>query len=198
MFAQIHTMPLQITLPKSHDAITIGQVMRYNKVNGNPIDVCKTFCKGDVDQVTYDEAMAIAETIVDLMNMGEPIFKPFIDIGGVQYGFHPDLNGMLVGEFIDMEAFCADPSNNAHKFMSVIYRPVKRRVGNRYEIQPYQPDSIEYHPDAFLDVPFSVYRGALAFFLTLAAEFESNLSSFSRNKIKQLTTTSENEQSLML
>lgn len=159
--------------------------MRYNKINSNPIEICKTFCKGDVDQITYDEAIAIAETIIELMNLGEPIFKPFIEVEGIQYGFHPDINGMLVGEYIDMEAFCADPTNSAHKFMSVIYRPVKRRVGNRYEIVPYQPDGIDYNPEVMLSVPFSIYRGALAFFLTLAAGFVINLNNYSPNQTQQ-------------
>lgn len=166
--------------------------MRYNKVNSNPIEICKTFCKGDVDQVTYDEAIAISETIVELMNMGEPIFRPFIEVDGVSYGFHPDLNGMLVGEYIDMEAFCGDPSNNAHKFMSVIYRPIKRRVGNRYEILPYQPEGIDYNPEAFLDVSFSVYRGALAFFLTLAAAFVSSSSSYFQSLMTEYSKQVEN------
>jgi len=173
-------MSLRILLPASHDAITLGQVMQYNRINADPVAVCRLFCKGDVNQMTYAETVITAQTIVELMNMGEPVFKPFIEIGETTYGFHPDINGMLVGEFIDMEAFCKEPTQNAHKFMAIIYRPVKRRIGNKYEIIGYQPDSMDYNPDAFLDVPFSVYRGALAFFLTLAVGFTNSLDSYSK------------------
>lgn len=180
-------MSLRVILPASHDHVTLGQVMQYNRINSDPVAVCRLFCKGDVNQMTYAETVITAQTIVELMNMGEPVFKPFIEIGEITYGFHPDLNGMLVGEFIDMEEFCKEPTQNAHKFMSVIYRPVKRRIANRYEIEPYRPDSIEYHPEAFLDVPYSVYRGALAFFLTLAVGFVSSSSSYSPSPNQKTT-----------
>jgi hypothetical protein len=172
-------MSIKIILPSSHDRITLGQVMRYNKINADPVAVCKLFCKGDIEKATYNEVVVIAESIVELMNMGEPVFKPMVEIQGVEYWFHPDLSGMTTAEFVDMSAFCDNPSEDAHRFMAVIYRPLKRRVSNRYEIKSYQPDSIDYNPELFLDVPFSVYRGALAFFLTLAVGFVNNLSSYS-------------------
>ena len=182
-------------MPTTHDAVTLGQVMQYNKINADPIAVCRLFCKGDVNELTMAEAERISATMIELINAGQPVFKPFIEIGEIQYGFHPDLNAVAVGEFVDMEEFCKSPTDHAHDFMAVVYRPVKRRIANRYEIESYQPGSIDHDPDVFKSVPFSVYRGALAFFLTLAAGFATNLAKYLASQPSEaMTTTAEGSQ----
>jgi hypothetical protein len=178
-------MGFKVLMPTTHDDITLGQVMRYNFYPMNNTQIVKNFCTGNVNDLTLDECDLIADALLELLAESPVQFKPFITIDGIEYGFIPDMNAISTGEYIDLETFCATPSETAHKAMAVLYRPITIKVGKRYEIEKYSTKH-QLYADEFKNVPYSVFTGASAFFLTLTTESENNLSRFSVAQWKKL------------
>jgi len=66
--------------------------------------------------------------------------RNIIKIKGVEYGFHPKLSDISFGEWVDIDAFINEGSNdNLHKIMAILYRPIIAKSGDKYQIEPYEP-----------------------------------------------------------
>ena len=66
--------------------------------------------------------------------------KHFIEVEGVEYGFHPKLVDMTLGEFVDLETFVENLEDNLHLILSILYRPVTEKQDDKYRIEDYKPD----------------------------------------------------------
>jgi len=93
-----------------------------------------------------------------------------ITLDGVEYGFIPDWEAFTTGEWIDLESYVGDFWTNAHKVMSVLYRPIERRSGESYTITPY---SAKEPSEAFKELPADLFAGAMLFFSTSRNELLS-------------------------
>jgi hypothetical protein len=106
-----------------------------------------------------------------------------IELDGVEYGFVPDWEEFTTGEWIDMEGYTKNFWPNAHKAMSLLYRPIKQRVGDSYTIEPY---TAKEDARPFLDLPAPVVAGALLFFWNSEQELWSDLQSSLIQKAKEV------------
>ena len=87
----------------------------------------------------------------------------FVKIDGIEYGFEPNLGEMAYGAYADLTQYeSAGIDKNWSKIMSILYRPVTKKVGDMYSIQPYGGfvDDTKW-----LDVRMDVHYGAMFFFL---------------------------------
>ncbi len=109
------------------------------------------------------------------------------ELNGTRYGFIPNWDEFTAGEWIDAEQLCGDFWNNAHKVMALLFRPVTREWGNRYEIEPY---TAKEDAEAFLDMPADQVAGALLFFSTTKNELLSTLQSSLIQAATKVATTS--------
>ena len=71
--------------------------------------------------------------------------------------------------------------------MALLFRPVTRSGGNRYEIEPY---TAKEDAEAFLDMPADQVAGALLFFSTTKNELLSTLQSSLIQAATKVATTS--------
>lgn len=109
------------------------------------------------------------------------------ELNGTRYGFIPNWDEFTAGEWIDAEQLCGDFWKNAHKVMALLFRPVTREWGKRYEIEPY---TAKEDAEAFLDMPADQVAGALLFFSTTKNELLSTLQSSLIQAATKLATTS--------
>ena len=109
------------------------------------------------------------------------------ELNGTRYGFVPNWDEFTAGEWIDAEQLCGDFWKNAHKVMALLFRPVTREWGNRYEIEPY---TAKENAEAFLDMPADQVAGALLFFSTTRNELLSTLQSSLLQAATKVATTS--------
>lgn len=109
------------------------------------------------------------------------------ELNGTRYGFIPNWDEFTAGEWIDAEQLCGDFWKNAHKVMALLFRPVTREWGNRYEIEPY---TAKEDAEAFLDMPADQVAGALLFFSTTKNELLSTLQSSLIQAATKVATTS--------
>ena len=89
----------------------------------------------------------------------------FVKIGDVEYGFEPNLSKMSYGAYVDIsqyEELAID--KNWGKIMNILYRPVEKKQGELYTIEPYTgKDDWE----KWLGVGMDVHFGGLFFFINL-------------------------------
>ena len=89
----------------------------------------------------------------------------FITINGVEYGFEPNLSKMAYGAYADITQWdVISIDKNWSKIMSILYRPVIKKKGDKYQIQPYTGDIDE---TIWLNTDMELHWGTLFFFINL-------------------------------
>ena len=85
-------------------------------------------------------------------------------IKNLEFGMIPDLENMTSGEYADLTKYIGE-WNSMHKAMAVLFRPIKERQGDKYDVVEYEGSS-EY--SELMDfMPLGVAMGAMVFFWSL-------------------------------
>ena len=109
-------------------------------------------------------------------------------LGGLEFGFVPDLNDLTFGEYIDAENNLTNWAT-MNKAMAVLYRPIDIEHKGKYKLKPY--DGTHY-AEVLKNMPTSVAVSALVFFYTLETELlEATLSSSLKTEAKLKTKVLE-------
>ena len=127
--------------------------------------------------------MALKAELLSFMNNTDLPLQRFVTIGGIEYGFEPNLSEMAYGAYSDITAFKnLTIDDNWSKIMSILYRPVtNKRKSGLYSIKTYD-GKMEW--EKFLDVPMDVHFGALFFFVHLSMDLlNSTLNSMSQMEL---------------
>ena len=108
-------------------------------------------------------------------------FTDRFKMGGVEYGFIPNLDDITTAEFVDLAKFRED-HETLHNLMSILFRPVvdKDAFGN-YIIETY--DGSNDVSEKMRGMPLHVVNGALGFFYHLANELQIHIQKSTREAI---------------
>lgn len=144
---------LYFNIPASWNELTLGRYMRLMKTIKESKDdkeieqVVKILnCISDIPKKEIYgldiKSVGILGNHIKTFLETEPNdeLEHFITVEDVQYGFHPKLVDMTLGEFVDLETYTKDINENLHKILSILYRPVKQRVNDKYIIEDYEPN----------------------------------------------------------
>jgi hypothetical protein len=183
-------------IPKTWNDVTLSQFQGYlEALKGRDridqtIKIVAAVCQISIERVyemEYAECFRVAGKIGELMNTprrGE--LQTFIKVGDTTYGLHPNIYGMSTGEYIDLSGLAPDFWSTAHKAMAILYRPVVKTQGEKYEIEKYSVKHFE-NANLFLTMPMPVVEGLAAFFLDLSNESGQILTTYFLNQAKTLT-----------
>lgn len=175
---------LELTIPSSYEDITLKQWLELQKEIKN--------YEGDSEAITavmlqhlcgldplyfrglsMDDYALIRESLNQFMKNVELPLKEHITIGGIEYGFEPNLSKMSYGAYADISKFeTIAIDDNWAKIMNILYRPIVHKKGEHYAIKPYDGDM---YWEKFLDVPMDVHFGALFFLLNLHTDLVSSI-----------------------
>ena len=170
---------VKLTIPDNWSDITIDTYQKYvkiqeskgsekNKVIKSLALLCNT-TPFVVKKMAYSdllEIMAIIKKMIDTEPKTED-FKKVFKFNKIEYGFVPNLSKLSTGEYIDLEAYCKNPIENLHIIMSILYRVVTFKRGERYAIESYDPD--QFKEELFKECPMNIALSSLGFFLTLGS-----------------------------
>ena len=124
-----------------------------------------------ISSMPVDTYMEIRNELSNFINNVDLPLQKFIYIDGVEYGFEPNLSNMTYGSFADITKYNdIKIDDNWASIMSILYRPVEKKQGDMYTIQPY---SGKLNPNLFLDVPMDIHFGCLFFFVNLSKDLLS-------------------------
>ena len=170
---------VKLTIPDNWSDITIDTYQKYvkiqegkgtekNKVIKSLALLCNT-TPFVVKKMAYSdllEIMGIIKKMIDTEPKTEDFQKVF-KFNKIEYGFVPNLSKLSTGEYIDLEAYCKNPIDNLHIIMSILYRVVTFKRGERYAIESYDPD--QFKEELFKECPMNIALSSLGFFLTLGS-----------------------------
>ena len=165
-------MKASITIPNHLSEITLKQYQDFVKIKSEDeyLLQCKMieiFCNvpyKDVLTIKLSDAEEITNTLNGMFEDKPKLVQSF-KMNGKNYGFHPDLQDMTLGEYIDVDTFIGD-WENIHTAMNVLYRPIKQRSGGKYLIEDYNTDTKEQ----MLNMPLEAVISSVFFLFHLGMD----------------------------
>ncbi len=124
----------------------------------------------DVSSINLSDFSKITEIIGKAFSEKTPLIRHF-ELGGVEFGFVPNLDKISIGEYIDIESNIFD-WKNIHKAMAVLFRPVKKKYKEKYKIDKYKGS--EEYQEAMKYMPLNVALGAMVFFYRLGKDLSNH------------------------
>ena len=89
---------------------------------------------------------------------------------GVEYGFHPKLEDISLGEYVDLEEYLKEPYKYAEKVLGVLYRPITKQMYGRHSVETYEPD--RHTGQTFEELGADIFLGCLLFFYRLEIKLQ--------------------------
>ena len=175
-------MKVKITVPTSLKDITLQQYKRYLKIQEKVTDdrflnakMIEIFCGVELKDVMHlrlkdsEEIISIITALFD----NKPSLVERFKLNGVEYGFHPQLDELTLGEYIDLDTFIGD-WENMEKAMNVLYRPVLVNVKERYSIEEYRVGTEQQ----IMDMPMDAVMSSIFFLWNLGLDLSKNMTSY--------------------
>ena len=165
-------MEVKIQIPTTLNEITLGQYQEFSKLDSKKesdvlLKMVEIFCKVPVEVVRSMKAndiKDICEVINKMFDVEHQLINRF-QLGGQDFGFIPDLENISFGEYVDLDTFIGD-TDNLHRAMNVLFRPIDLKQSSRYTLKDYDPDTNESAKNYPLDACF----GAMVFFYALGKD----------------------------
>lgn len=165
-------MNIDIYIPSKLNEITLSQYQEYIKLDIKDekklaLRILEIFCNVSIAEslnVNVKQVYSIVEHIQNLLDQKPPLIQKF-RLRGVEYGFIPNLDDMSFGEYIDVDTHLGN-WDTMHIAMSVLYRPIKDRHKDRYNLVDYGVADAE----VLRDMPLDVVIGSILFFYHLGIE----------------------------
>ena len=175
-------MKLDITIPTDLSEITLRQYKHFLKIQKSQDDenflsakIIEIFCKvklEDVMQIKFNDSEYIVNTLTEMFEQKPNLVTKF-KLNNKEYGFHPQLDDLTLGEYIDLDTFIGD-WENIEKAMAVLYRPVVNKLKDKYTIEEYKVGR-----DAeILDMPMDAVLSSIFFLWNLGLDLSKAMMNY--------------------
>ena len=146
-----------------------------------------------IKKLSLRDVAIILGKISDLQSQQDTALKKVIEIGGVEYGMHPNLDDITLGEYADIESFIkAGLEKNMPEVMAVLFRPVTERKGEAYTIEAYD-GNITIRAEEMKKMSAEQVENALRFFFAFATELFKILPAVLEGMQKEVKTQLQTE-----
>jgi hypothetical protein len=145
-----------------------------------------------IKELSIRDVAIIMKKLSELQNRQDTVLTKVIEIDGIEYGMHPNLDDITLGEYADIETFIKGGlEKNMPELMSVLFRPVTERSGEVYVIAAYD-GNITIRAEAMKKMSAEQVQSTLFFFYNFVIGFSKIMPSFlieqTQEKVKQLQT----------
>jgi len=139
-----------------------------------------------VKELSLSDVAVIMSKIGELQAKQDTKLKRIIEVNGVEYGYHPQLSEITLGEYADIEQFIKNGiENNLPELMAVLYRPIKEKKNDIYIIDSYDGD-IRLRAEEIKQMSAEQVQSALVFFYNFVKELSLILPSYLMEKQKEM------------
>jgi len=189
---------LEVTVPTSLRDITLSQHVKYTRAVSGDVElneeaatelIVTIFCNIHLKHMNLlklkqvDDILSRVLPILGGIKTNLPLVRRFT-MDGVEYGMIPNLDEMSYGENKGITTFMKD-SNDYHKAMGILYRPIIRTFKDTYEIEEYDGSNKYY--DVMQSMPLDILLGAQVFFWTLIKDLLNSIPNYLRKNLGEKT-----------
>ena len=141
-----------------------------------------------IKELALSDVAVIMSKIGELQAKQDTTLKRIIEINGVEYGFHPDLDKITLGEYADIEQFIKNGiDKNLPELMAILYRPVKLKKNKIYIIDPYDGD-IMMRTEEMKQMSAEQVQASLFFFYNLGKVLSEIMPLYLMEQLKETKT----------
>ena len=141
-----------------------------------------------VKELALKDVAVLMSKIAKLQQKQDTNLKKIIEIEGIEYGFHPDLDSITLGEYADIETFIKNGvENHLAELMAVLYRPIKEKKNDIYIIDAYD-GNIRLRAEEMKKMSAEQVQAALFFFYNLGKELSQILPLYLMERLTEMQT----------
>ena len=140
-----------------------------------------------VKELSINDVSNILNRVAALQNKASSRLKRIIKVDDVEYGFHPDLSEITLGEYADIETYIQNGmEDNLTKLIAVLYRPITERDGKDYSIEAYGISDSRMRAEKFKEMRAENVNSSLVFFWTLGNELSTILPLYLMERMEEV------------
>ena len=169
------TQSVKITIPENLGDIKLGKykefILNADEENGDQLALYY-FCglDGDMQEgMKKKDLDEIRNQLGEVLSEKPALIKSF-QYNNKEYGFHPKLEDISLGEYIDLDTYLKEPYKEAEKILGVLYRPITKKMFGRHDIENYDPD--KHNGLGFQDLGADIFMGCLLFFYRIVTDLQ--------------------------
>jgi hypothetical protein len=141
-----------------------------------------------IKELSLSDVAVIMSKVGELQQEQDTKLKRIIEINGVEYGFHPDLDSISLGEYADIEQFIKNGIDSSlPELMAVLYRPIKLKKNDIYIIDSYDGD-IRLRAEEMKLMSAAQVQSALFFFYNLGKVLSEIMPLYLMERLKETKT----------
>ncbi|MBB05556.1 MAG: hypothetical protein CML03_08575 [Pseudooceanicola sp.] len=140
--------------------------------------------KDIITQLELKDVVLIMGKLVEFQEKQNHSLKRIIKIDDEEFGFHPDLEAITLGEYADLEQFIKlGIEDYLPEIMAILYRPIVEKEGNLYTIKAYE-GNIKLRAEKMKKMSAEQVQSALVFFYLLGNVSITTTESFLTERLK--------------
>tara|TARA_R110002020_G_scaffold40482_7_gene119648 strand:- start:589 stop:1230 length:642 start_codon:yes stop_codon:yes gene_type:complete len=139
-----------------------------------------------IKELGIQDVAVIMNRIAELQAKEDGKLKRIIEVEGKEYGFHPDLDSITLGEYADIETFVKTGiENNLPELMAVLYRPIVEKKNDVYTIEAYD-GNISIRAEEMKKMSAEQVQSSLVFFWNLGNELSKILPLYLMERLNKM------------
>tara|TARA_R110000787_G_scaffold15090_6_gene46684 strand:- start:515 stop:1156 length:642 start_codon:yes stop_codon:yes gene_type:complete len=158
-----------VNLDKWSELIT----MRTDTKSNEAIDTIKILSdipQEIVKQLSLNDVSKILSKIAEMQSKSNTKLQNKITLDGIDYGFHPNLDDITLGEYADIETLIKDDlQKSLPDLMAILFRPITSEKNDVYSIEAYDGD-IGIRREIMRQMSGEQVQNAMVFFWTFGKE----------------------------
>ena len=124
-----------------------------------------------ISKLSLPDITVILSRIAQIQQEKNNELVKVIEVDGKEYGFHPSLSDITLGEFADLEHFIKQGvQDNLPEIMAILYRPIVEKEGDAYIIEAYD-GKIDVRAEKFKKMSAEQVESSLVFFWIFVNEW---------------------------
>ena len=148
-----------------------------------------------IKELSIRDVAVIMNQIAEAQSKQNTVLKKIIEIDGIEYGMHPNLDDLTLGEYADIETFIKGGlEKNMPEMMAVLFRPIteKGESDNVYVIEGYDGD-LTIRTEIMKKMSAEQVQSCLVFFWCFVKELLKILPLFLMERNQEMAQTIQTE-----
>lgn len=139
-----------------------------------------------VKELGIQDVAVIMSKVGELQVEKDSKLKRIVEVEGKEYGFHPDLSEITLGEYADIETFIKNGiEKSLPELMAVLYRPIVEKKNDVYIIEAYD-GNISIRAEEMKKMSAEQVQSSLFFFSNLGKELSMTLPLYLMERLKEM------------